>query len=201
MRKRASVLVALLAAMAVLVPTGAASAAMNPNLSQIINGGALSVDIVDGSGASVASPSLAFGATNFSFACQQTTATFGTASQKVGIKNPVSGGVKIDINSTTPATDKWTSGGNNYKYNGSGCTDGQLTVTGGTFTKTSGVGTPAYTMPVGAFSGSSAVTLFNNTGTTRYEGNLTGYTFTQDIPAEQTDGTYTLPMTVTYLAQ
>lgn len=204
MRKKASVLVALLAALAVLIPAGAASAATTPTLSQIINAGTLSVDIVNGSGVAIASPSVAFPATNFSFSCQPSVATLGTASQKIAVKNPLAGGVKVDLNAVTPATDKWTSGSDNYAYNvaaGSGCTSGQLAVSGGTFTKTVGAGTPVQTMPGGAFVGASPVTLLNNTGTVRYEAELTNYTLTQQIPAEQPQGSYSLPMNVSYIAQ
>jgi len=204
MRKKASVLVALLAAIAVFIPAGAASAATNPTLSQIINAGTLSVDIVDGSGIAVASPSVAFPATNYSFSCQPSVATLGTGTQKIAVKNPLAGGVKVDLNAVTPATDKWTSGGDNYSYNvaaGAGCTSGQLAVSAGTFTKTVGAGTPVKTLPGGAFVGASPVTLLNNTGTVRYEAELTGYTLTQQIPAEQPQGTYSLPMNVSYIAQ
>lgn len=204
MRKKLSVLAALAVILAVVSVPSAAHAALNANLSQVINAGTLSVDFVDGSNASIASPSLSFGAVNFSFACQPATATLGTASQKLQVKNPKKAGVLIDLNAVTPATDVWTSGGNTYKYNdaaGAGCTNGQMAVTGGTFTKTIGANVPTYTTPGGAFSSSSAVTLFSNTGVTAYEGNLTAYTLTQQIPAEQTDGTYSLPMVVSYVAQ
>ncbi len=204
MRTKASLFVALLAAVAVIIPIGSASAATNPTLSQIITAGTLSVDIVDGAGAAITSPTVAFPATNFSFSCQPSVATFGDASQKIAVKNPLAGGVKVDLNAVTPATDKWTSGGNNYKYNdatGAGCTSGQLVVGAGTFTKKAGVGTPTQTTPGGAFIDDQPVTLLNNTGTVRYEAELTGFLLTQQIPAEQAQGTYSLPMNVTYIAQ
>ncbi|MFZ1249595.1 MAG: hypothetical protein WAQ24_04740 [Candidatus Saccharimonadales bacterium] len=206
MRTQAKLVVALLAVVAVLVPFGSASAATSTSLSQVINAGTLSVDIVDGSGVSIASPAISFGATSFDFACQTTTATLGTATQKIAVKNPKKAGVKIDLNAVTPATDKWTHTNltDVYKYNdaaGTGCTNGQMTVSGGTFTKTAGNGTPTYTMPVGAFSSTSPVTLFSNTGNVPYNGELTAYTLSQKIPAEQADGTYSLPMNITYVAQ
>ena len=203
MRKKASALVLGLALAVVMVPS-AAFAALTPSLSQVINPGTLSVDIVDGSNVPIASPSVAFGATTFDFACQTTTATLGTASQKLQVKNPKKSGVKVDINATTPGN-PWSDGGtNSYKYNdatGSGCTNGQMTISGGTFTKTAGAGSPAYTMPVGAFTSTASVTLLNNTGNFAYNADLTNYTLSQKIPAEQTDGTYSLPMTVTFVQQ
>lgn len=201
MRKKLSALAALALIMAVVASPSAAHAALSANLSQVINAGTLSVDFVDGSNVAIASPSVSFGAVNYSFSCQDGTATLGTATQKLQVKNPKKAGVKIDLNASVPATDKWTSGTDNYKYNGSACTDGQLTVSDGTFTKTAGAGTPTYTMPGGAFSGATSVTLFSNTGNVAYNADLTAYTLTQKIPAEQAAGTYALPMVVTYIAQ
>lgn len=204
MRRKVSMLLAALAAVAVMIPIGSASAALNPNLSQVITAGTQSVDIVDGAGLAVGSPSVAFGATTFSFACETSTATLGTASQKIRVKNPKKAGIKIDINTPTPATDAWTSGGNSYKYNdatGAGCTNGQMTISGGSLAKLTGANNPVYTMPVGAFDGTSSVTLLNNTSATAYEADLTNYTLSQNIPAEQADGTYSLPMNITYVQQ
>ena len=204
MRKKLSVLAALAVIVAAVAVPSAAQAALSTDLSQVINEGTLSVDFVNGSNVSVDSPSVSFGAVDFSFACQPATATLGTASQKLQVKNPKKAGVLIDLNAVTPATDEWTSSNDAYKYNdaaGSGCTNGQLAVSGGTFTKTIGATNPTYTTPGGAFSGSTPVTLFSNTSTTAYEGDLTNYTLTQQIPAEQTDGTYSLPMIVSFTAQ
>jgi|JI10StandDraft_1071094.scaffolds.fasta_scaffold26496_2 hypothetical protein len=213
MRTQAKMFVALVAAVAVLVPFGSASAATNPNFTQVINAGTQSVDIVDGTGASVSNPSVAFGAVNFSFDCQDATATLGASTgtvRKIAVKNPKKAGIKVDLNSTTPATDKWTSGGNNYDFNDAtadaatstaGCANGQLTVGAGTFTKTLGAGTPTQSTPGGAFSSVAPVTLLNSTGTTSYEAELTDYALTQKIPAEQADGNYSLPMNITFTQQ
>ena len=205
-RKKISALIAVAAFMAAVAVPAVSHAALSPSLSQVINAGTLSVDFVDGSDLSIASPSVAFGAVNFDFACQDGTATLATTSQKLQVKNPVNAGVKVDINAQTPATDVWSDGGtNSYSYNdatGSGCTNGQLTVgSDATFTKTAGSGSPTQTTPGGAFTGTTSVTLLNNTGTVPYNADITGYTLTQKIPAEQVAGTYSLPMVVTYVAQ
>ena len=200
MRKKLSVLAALALILAVVATPSAAHAALSANLSQVINAGTLSVDFVDASNVAIGSPAVSFGAVNYSFSCQDGTATLGTASQKLQVKNPKKAGVKIDLNASVPATDTWKAGTDTYKYNGSACTDGQLTVSGGTFTKTAGAGTPVYTMPGGSFSGTSSVTLLNNTGTVAYNADLTNYTLTQKIPAEQVAGTYSIPMVVSYIA-
>lgn len=205
LRKKISALVAVAVFTAAVAVPSVSHAALNANLSQVINAGTLSVDFVDGSNVSIASPSIAFGAVDFSFACQDGTATLGTASQKLQVKNPKKAGVSIDLNAVTPGTGEWSNGGTeNYNYNdatGSGCTNGQLAVTGGTFTKTAGSGTPTQTMPGGAFTGTSAVVLLNNTGNVAYNADLTNFTLTQKIPAEQTSASYSLPMVVSYIAQ
>lgn len=205
-RKKISGVIAVAAFVAAVAVPTAAHAALTADLSQVINAGTLSVDIVDGSNLSVASPSVAFGAVNFDFACQDGTATLATASQKLQVKNPVNAGVKVDINAETPATDVWSDGGtNSYNYNdatGAGCTNGQMTIgSDATFTQTAGAGSPTQTTPGGAFTGATSVTLLNNTGTVAYNADVTGFTLTQKIPAEQAAATYSLPMVVTYVAQ
>jgi len=207
MRTQAKLFAAALAAVAVLIPFGSASAATNPSFTQVINTANQSIDIVDGTGASVTSPTVAFGAVNFSFSCQDATATLAPSTgtvRKIAVKNPKLAGMKVDLNAVTPATDKWTDGTKNYDFNdaaGSGCTGGQLSVGAGTFTKKAGSGTPTQTAPGGAFSSVSPVTLLNSTGTTPYEAELTDYALTQKIPAEQADGSYSLPMNITFTQQ
>ena len=197
MRKKVSAFVALFAAAFMLVPSAAVFAATSTNLSQVINQGLQSMDIVDGSGVSIASPAVTFAALPFSFTCQTNTATFGDASQKVAIKNER----KAQVSLTMAGSRTWTNGTDTYNYNDgttSGCATGQLSVSGGTFTKTAGANTPTNTLPGGAFSGATPVTMFATSGTKyAWDGELTGYTLTQKVPAEQADGTYTLGMTLT----
>lgn len=196
MRKKVSALVALVAAVAMLTPA-VVFAGTNPTLSQVINQGLQSMDIVDGSGVSVTSPSVGFTALPFSFSCQSNTATFGTASQKVAIKNER----KAQVSVSMAGSGSWTNGTDTYAYNdatGAGCTNGQLAVSGGVFAKTAGANTPTNTLPGGAFSGVTPVTLFSTSGTKyAWDGELTNYTLTQQVPAEQQAGTYTLGMTLT----
>ncbi len=201
MRTKLRALAALFGVAVLLLPA-AASAAPTTSLSQVIGSGTMTYDIVDGSGASVASPSVAFPSTTFDFACQTKSATLGTSTQKVRINNPRLGGVKLDI----AGTGSWSDGSHTYSYNdgaGSGCTNGQMTVGVGSFdfNQTSGANTPTYTTPGGSFSGATPVTLFNNTSTTAWDADLTGYTLSQKIPAEQPDGTYSLSMTLTAIEQ
>lgn len=211
MRKKLSALVAVFAVAGLLLPV-VASAAVDTDLTQEIQAGTLTYDIVDATGTAIANPTLAFPSTTFSFSCQTKAQTFGTASQKIKVSNPVLSGVKVDINATDPVAGKWADNTKSYKYNDpagttAGCTAGQMTVSGGTFTKTAGANDPTYTMPVGAFvydtgnSTTPAVTLMNNTSTTAWEGELTGYSFSQKIPAEQADGNYTINMTLSAISQ
>lgn len=210
MRNKLRALAALMGVAVLMLPM-AASAATTTSLSQVINTGTLTYDIVDGTGTPVASPSVAFSSTTFNFACQTETATFGTSSQKISIGNPILGGVKMDINANTPGTDTWTDGGtNSYAYNNAtadaatstpGCANGQMSISGGTFNQTAGANAPTYTLPGGSFTGTSPVTLLNNTSTTAWNGELTGYTMSQKIPAEQADGTYSLSMTISAISQ
>ncbi len=206
MRTKASVLVTLLAAIAVLVPAGAASAATNPTLSQIINGGSLTVDIVDStnSNATVAAPTVAFGATNFSFNCETATATLGTATQQIYVSNMVENGVKLDLNSAVPGTSKWTDGANNYKYDdatGSGCTAGQMSVDAtGTFTQDDGATAPDVSQAASSFSSTSPVTLLTTTTDKAWTGSLEGIDLSQKVPAEQSPGTYSLNMVLSAIA-
>lgn len=196
MRKKLSALVALVAAVSVLMPS-AVFAATSTNLSQVINSGQQTMDIVDGSGVSVTNPAVSFTDLPFSFSCQTNTATLGTASEKIAIKNQR----KAQVSITMAGSGTWVSGTDTYSYNdgtSSGCATGQLSVSGGSFTKTAGANTPTNTLPGGSFSGATPVTMFATSGTKHaWDGELTGYTLTQKVPAEQAAGTYTLGMTLT----
>jgi hypothetical protein len=201
MRKQANVLVALLAAVAVVIPAVSVSAATNPNLTQVINAGVQTFDIVDASNVTVASPSVAFPTKGFSFTCQTSNAMLGTASEKLQIKNQKAGSVSVDMNAAVPGTSLWTDAAKTYDYNDAttaGCAAGQLSVTAGaTFTKTAGAGTPTVTFPGGSFTSSSPVTLISNTGNVRYEADVLDIPLVQKIPAEQAEGSYSIPMNLT----
>lgn len=63
-------------------------ASSTSNFTQTINAGSLTIDIVNGSYVTVASPAVAMSSATFSFQCQSTSGTFGTASEQIYIKNP-----------------------------------------------------------------------------------------------------------------
>lgn len=103
-------------------------ASATSNFTQTINAGTLSVDIVDAAYATVASPSFALAARTFSFACQSSTGTFGTATQQLYVKNPDASdsGWTVALAASAP-TAFWDSAGTDFDFNdptSSGCTDG-----------------------------------------------------------------------------
>lgn len=98
------------------------------NFQQTINAGTLTVDIVDGSYVTVGSPSVALSTETFSFACQNSTGTFGTASEQIYVANPdaADNGWTVSLAAALP-TNVWDSAGTDFDFNdpgGSGCTDG-----------------------------------------------------------------------------
>jgi len=102
-------------------------ASATSNFTQTINPGTLAVDIVDGSYATVASPTMAMNAATFSFACQTNTGSFGSATQQIFISNPnaANNGWVVSL-AASATTDVWNSAGTNFDFNDpgtSGCTD------------------------------------------------------------------------------
>ncbi|MFO0704636.1 MAG: hypothetical protein U0517_01495 [Candidatus Andersenbacteria bacterium] len=98
------------------------------SFTQNINAGTLTTDIVDGSYASVASPSVPMSTLTFSFSCQTSTGSFGTSTENIYVQNPdgADNGWTLSL-AASATTDLWTSGSNTYDFNdssGSGCTDG-----------------------------------------------------------------------------
>lgn len=103
-------------------------AASTSTFNQTINAGNLAIDIVDGSYVTVGSPAITMGAVTFSFACQQATGTFGTATEQIYVTNPDAADAGWTASLAASATtDVWDSAGTDYDFNdptGSGCTDG-----------------------------------------------------------------------------
>jgi len=194
------------------LPAAMVNAANTPTFNQTINPGTLTTDILDASRNPVASPSFNMSATNLSFECQTSTGALGSDSQRVYVINP--GGADNGWTLTMGATDggaaQWESGSDAFDYNdetGGGCDNGQLTVdpSAGTLTPdcdnctSTGVSQGSET----AFSSSAAsVTLLNASDTSAdvWRGYLTDAGLSQEIPAAQAAGTYTLDMTLTATA-
>lgn len=190
-------------------------------LSQTINAGTLSTDVLDASRNAVASPSVTFGAVPFSFDCQAATGTLGTNSQRLYVINPsaATNGWTLTIAATNAATDLWTNGTSTYDFNdagGSGCTDsGDTDTVGGQLTVDPSVGTLTADCTTCSNSniskGSSSafdegttdsITLLNAASSSDDVGRwyLTGVGLSQQIPGEQPASTYTISLTITVTA-
>jgi hypothetical protein len=204
------------AALGLLLAPAMAYAANTPNLTQTVNAGTLSTDILQSDDSTpVASPTVAFSTLNRTFTCQTSTGTLGDANDKVNVTNFGSNnGFVLSIAATGGYTSTWTAGANTYKFNDStgstaGCTNGQLTVDPSVATLTddcqgacndTGVTQGAST----AFdhTGSvDSVTLLSSTSGSAWEGYLTGIGLSQKVPASQPSGSYALGMTITVAAQ
>lgn len=180
--------------------------------------GPLTVDIVDESGASVASPSVNMTTANVSLDCQTITGTFGTAAQRVRVNNATAApGWTLSAAITAGSTAVWSSGTSQYDYNDpggtpSGCLDsgdadmfaGRLNIQPGTGTITpkSGCGGTGINLgPTTAFSEGTtdAVTLASASigAATNCYWDITGLNLSQTIPAEAPAGNYTLNITLT----
>lgn len=206
----------------VLVCSYAAWASTTSNFTQTISAGTLSVDIVNGSYVTVASPTVAMSAATFSFACQTITGTFGTASEQIYVKNPdaADGGWTASLaGSATSAV--WDGAATDYDFNdptGSGCTDGADAgdTVGGQMTVDASVGTLA----TGACSACTTTGVSKGTSGSYNEGTtnsislligaagsddigdwtLRGVSISQKIPAEQPAAAdYDINMTLSIL--
>lgn len=192
---------------------GSVYAANTPQLNQAINAGTISVDVVDGSGVTVASPSVSFGALSYSFDTQDGSGTLGTASEKIRAYNPTGSAVWSVAIAGSATTAVWTDGGNTYDFNdGSGYTDGgdgdnvggQMTVdpSVGTLVGVSGCATTNVTKgSSGSFAEGSvdSIDLMSAaSGASTYcRWDLTGVDLTQKIPAGQATGSYSVSMVLT----
>jgi hypothetical protein len=192
------------------------------NFTQTINPGALTVDIVDASYVTVASPSVAMNAATFGFVCQTSTGTFGTSTQVIYIKNPnaANNGWVVNLAASSP-TAFWASAGTAMDFNdpaGSGCTDGGDTDTlKGQMTVDPSVGTLA----VGGCSSCTTASITKGSSAAFNEGTLdsiniltaaaasndigdwrlTGVAISQTIPAEQPAASdYSISLTLSIVA-
>jgi hypothetical protein len=196
-------------------------AADDTDLTQSIAAGSLLTDIRDASRVTVANPSFAMSATNFSFNCQNSTGTIGSNSQRLYVDNPdaADNGWTLTMAATSGATTLWQNGGStqNFDFNDpSGCTDGgdadsrpgQLTVDASAGTLTADCGSCVTTNITKGSStaysqgATDSITLLSAAAGSDDIGRwyLTGVGVTQSIPAEQTVDSYSINMTVTATA-
>ena len=192
-------------------------------LTQIINAGTLSADIVNASYVPVASPTVAMSAETFSFACGSSDGTIGTSSQQLYVQNPdaADGGWSLTIAASAP-TAVWESAGIDYDFNdptSSGCADGagDSDLLAGQMTINASVGT----LSVGACSTCSVNNITKGSSSAFSEGvlnsitlltassssddigdwTLQGVSVSQTIPGEQPSASdYTISLTITVTA-
>ena len=171
----------------------------------------LSVDVVNGTGTPVASPSVSFGTQTTSFGCQTATATLGTTSQKIRISNTTTNTAwTVSLAATGGNTSKWTAGSNTYSYNNptsAGCSAGQLSVSlsGATLTPSSGCTNTGVSIGSNtAFSKAvvDAATLASSStsATTNCSWDITSAVLSQALPPELAPGSYSLGLTITVVA-
>lgn len=186
--------------------------------------GALSVDIVDGSGASVGSPSVSFPNKGLVFNCTESAAVLGTASQKIRVSNmSANASWVLSVAPTGGVGSSWSNVGNtaHYDFNDvsggqSGCADGGDTDSyAGKLLVEPAASTLSFQTGCSATNVSKGANQSYNEGTTDSINLLTGaagsntecywditnVALRQMIPSEQTPGSYSLGLTITVVAQ
>lgn len=186
--------------------------------------GVLSGDIVTSSGASVSSPSFSMNNANYLFGCEEVGGTLGTSSQRVRVSNMTTNAAwTTSIAATDGPTALWKTGDGlqRYDFNESGgspvgCADGSDTDTvagklrvepsAGTLTPQAG-GCTTNGISLGSNANfnegtADAITLMSASGSanTGCYWDLTGIPLKQYIPQAQSNGSYTLNLTITTAA-
>lgn len=188
-----------------------------------VDPGSLSVEIVDGTHATVVSPKVIFSSTATDFSCQTTTGTFGTSGERLYVANPdaADNGWTLTMAATLGAATTWTDGGvNSFDFNdptASGCTDGgdadgvggELTVDPSVSTVANGLCAGCTTTGVSKGAAASfeegvtdSITLITAAAgaddVADYD--ITNIDVSQTIPASQTSATYNIDFTITVTA-
>ena len=198
-------------------------AANNANITQTISSGTLVTDIRDASRVTIANPTFAMAGTTFSFNCQTTTGTIGSASQRLYVDNPgaANAGYTLTLAATAGATGLWNNAGvtQSFDFNDpttAGCIDGadadlkggQLTVDPAASTLTADCASCTITgITKGAPAAFSQAVTDSVTLLTAAAGSddvgrwyLTGIGLSQSIPGEQPNDSYTINLTATVTA-
>ena len=181
--------------------------------------GSLGVDVVDGSGVSVASPSLAMSGLVISNLCQTTTGTLGMSTQKIRLANTTGYSPwSLSIAASGGATANWSSGTATYDFNdanASGCSDGgdadslagQLSIDPTAATNAPQAGCTTTGVGLGSAStfsqGTTDSITLASASTSALPGcywDLTGIALSQKIPSLQASGSYSLQLTLTSVA-
>jgi len=203
--------IALLSLAVIFAISAQVMAAPQSTLNQTINTGVLAIDVVDAAGASVAAPSVTFGATTFDFSTQDTTGTLGIASEKIRVSNGTNNKIWTAAIAGNATTDTWNDSVNGWDYDfndSSGYTDGadadsfggQLTVdpSSGTIvapdTRCNTTGLSAGASTAFDEGTTDSVDLMSADATARNfcRWDLTGVGLSQGVPAGQEAGSYTV---------
>lgn len=186
--------------------------------------GNLSIDIVDGSGASVSTPSVGFNLLNFSLNCTESSAFLGAASQRIRVSNmSANAGWILSIAPTAGAGALWNSSGGTDKYDfndisgtQSGCADGadgdafagklRVEPSSSNIAPQDGCSTANVTRGFnqdfsdGVVNSASLVTAAAGSNTECYW-DITDINLRQMIPPEQPPNSYSLNLIITITAQ
>lgn len=183
--------------------------------------GSLNVDIVDASGTSVGSPSLAMSNVASSSSCQDSTGIFGVSAQRIRLTNTTATSAwSLSMAATGGVTGNWSSGTATYDFNDSsgspaGCSDGadadslsgQLSVDPSVGTMTPQAGCSNTGVSLGSSSAfaqgtTDSITLASASGSAQVNcyWELTNVALSQKIPSFQPAGSYSIQMTLTAVA-
>lgn len=194
---------------------GGAAYAATTELSQTINSGTLSVDILDDSQQAVTTPGVSMSAITAATSCQDpgSTGTLGTNTERIYVDNPeaANSGWTLNLAATGGGAATWSNGTDELSYNDAtsdGCDTGQLSVdpTVGTVTidcagcNLTGVSTGTAGSYENGITDSVNLITADATSVDIWRGYLTDVDLSQVIPAEQPTGTYTLDMTLDVVA-
>lgn len=180
--------------------------------------GSLNLSVVDAGGNQVINPSLIMDDVDFVNTSQISSAVLGVADQKIRVQNTTTNPAwTVSIAATSGSTALWDSGTHQYDFNDdtfdavdgvdSDSVGGQMSFepTTGTITPQSGCTTTGVSLgSLASFVEGSqdSITLISGSGSaeTNCYWDVTGITVEQSIPESQEQGVYTLPMTLTIVA-
>lgn len=174
--------------------------------SSTIAKGTLGVDMVNGSGGSIGSPSIGFPSAVFSWGGQQRAATLGISSQKIRVANTT--GIPawtMSMAASGGNASLWQSGSNNYDFNGSAAAGRlQVDASGSTITPQSGCGTTGLVKGSASYFAQGSQDSINllsagSSADVNCYWDLTGVDLIQDIPPAQMPGNYSITMSLTVM--
>lgn len=185
------------------------------------NPGALSINIVDTGGTTIASPTVSFPSIDRKISCQNNSSVLGVSNAKIRVTNgTINPQWNLTIAATRGATANWNNGaGANYDFNdpnNSGCGDGadadsfagQLSINPSIGTSTPSFGCNNNGLSFGSSSAFNqgivdSITILTAGSTAGVSGcywDITGIGMDQTIPQEQSNGTYSIDFTISAIA-